>query len=68
MPTTMGLWTNAAYAAATACFIKANWTGSAPPEIWFIYLGVVGLHMTADKMLQLRYGPPRDANPQQGTQ
>ena len=56
-------WSNVAYAAATGAFVWANYRGPVPAEIWFVYLAVVGLHVTADKLIQLRYGPPREKDP-----
>jgi hypothetical protein len=49
------LWSNVAYFTATACFIKANWSAAAPVEIWAVYLSVVGMHVTADKFIQLKF-------------
>jgi len=60
LPPSPVVWSNVAYAAATLCFVKANWVSVAPEGIWLAYLAVVGLHVTADKLIQLRYGPPRD--------
>jgi hypothetical protein len=60
LPDHAKVWSNFAYAAATVCFIKANWGGVAPFEIWAVYLMVVGLHTSADKLIQLKYGPQRD--------
>jgi len=60
LPNTTKLWSNVAYAAATVCFVKANWAAIAPGDIWAVYLAVVGLHATADTLIQLRYGPRKD--------
>jgi hypothetical protein len=60
MPDHTKVWSNIGYAAATVCFIKANWTSIAPFEIWVAYLMVVGLHTSADKLIQLKYGPSKD--------
>lgn len=45
------LWTNIAYAAATAKFILDD----APPDIWLIYLGVVGAHGLLSKAVSIKY-------------
>lgn len=46
------VWTNIAYAAATAKFIIED----APPDIWLIYLGVVGAHGLLSKAVSIKYG------------
>lgn len=46
------LWTNVAYAAATYKFIN----DAVPPDIWLIYLGVVGAHGLLSKAVSIKYG------------
>lgn len=46
------LWTNIAYLAATVKFIIQD----APPDIWLIYLGVVGAHGLLSKAVSIKYG------------
>ncbi len=52
------LWTNVAYLAATIAFLRATLFADAPPdpEIWLIYLGVVGAHNVYSKTLSMKYG------------
>jgi hypothetical protein len=63
LPDHTKVWSNIAYLAASICFVKANWASTAPSEIWVIYLSIVGLHVTADKFVQLRYGQSGGSNP-----
>ena len=46
------VWTNIAYLAATVKFIMQD----APPDIWLIYLGVVGAHGLLAKVVSIKYG------------
>lgn len=52
------LWTNIAYLSATLAFLRLTLVSSDPPnpEIWLIYLGVVGAHNVASKVLSMKYG------------
>lgn len=52
------VWANIAYAAATVSFCWMNYKGTASPDIWFIYLGVVGMHGAASKLISMKYGAP----------
>ena len=52
------VWTNIAYLAATAKFIME----SAPPDIWLIYLGVVGAHGLLSKAVSIKYAGGTNAN------
>jgi hypothetical protein len=57
------LWSNIAYAAATAVFIVQAWKGTLQPDVWFIYLGIVGTHTTASKFLSMKYGKATEEEP-----
>jgi len=46
------VWTNIAYLAATVKFV----IDSSPPDIWLIYLGVVGAHGLLSKAVSIKYG------------
>ena len=52
------LWTHVAYFAATIAFVRVTLFSVDPtnPEIWLIYLGVVGAHNVASKILSMKYG------------
>lgn len=50
------IWANIAYAASTVSFCWMNFKGTASPDIWFIYLGVVGVHGAASKLISMKYG------------
>ncbi|MCE7915403.1 MAG: hypothetical protein DYH15_12190 [Nitrosomonas sp. PRO4] len=52
------LWTNVAYFAATLAFLRITLFLPEPsnPEIWLIYLGIVGAHNVASKVLSMKYG------------
>lgn len=50
------LWTNIAYCAATVKFINDD----VPPDIWLIYLGVVGAHGLLSKAVSIKYGGGKD--------
>lgn len=52
------LWTNIAYLAATLAFLRITLFSENPSEseIWLIYLGVVGAHNVASKVLSMKYG------------
>ncbi len=52
------LWTNIAYAAATVAFLRISMFSDAPssPDIWLVYLGVVGASGVSSKFLSLKYG------------
>ncbi|AUH53185.1 hypothetical protein CXB49_21515 [Chromobacterium sp. ATCC 53434] len=45
------LWANVACAAATAMFIRDGWRGTLTPDIWLIYLGVVGGYSASLRMI-----------------
>lgn len=50
------LWQNIANAVATGAFGYEVYTGSATPDVWLIYLGVVGASTVLSKLLSLKYG------------
>lgn len=52
------IWANIAYFAATLAFLRVTLVSSEPsnPEIWLIYLGIVGAHNLSSKLLSLKYG------------
>ncbi|POZ63587.1 hypothetical protein [Chromobacterium alticapitis] len=45
------LWANVACAAATAMFVRDGWRGALTPDIWVIYLGVVGGYSASLRMI-----------------
>lgn len=51
------LWTNIAYFAATLAFVRITLFSGEPynAEIWLIYLGIVGTHNVASKVLSMKY-------------
>ena len=51
------LWTHVAYFAATLAFLRITLFSDTPAEseIWLIYLGIVGTHNVASKILSLKY-------------
>lgn len=50
------LWANIAYLSATIAFCWMSYKGTATAEIWLIYLGVLGIHGAASKLIGLKYG------------
>ncbi|SCX40426.1 hypothetical protein [Nitrosospira sp. Nsp1] len=52
------LWANVAYLTATGAFCVAAWQGTLTPDVWLIYLGVVGAHTAASKLIGLKYAAP----------
>lgn len=52
------LWANIAYFAATIAFCWMSYQGTATGEIWFIYLGVLGINAAASKLIALKYAAP----------
>ena len=50
------LWTNIAYAVASAVVILQNERGTLTTELLLIYLAVVGAHGAASKWISARYG------------
>lgn len=50
------VWANVAYLTATLAFAYMSYAGTASPDIWLIYLGVVGASATLSKLLSLKYG------------
>ncbi len=50
------LWANVAYLSATVSFCWMSYKGTATGEIWIIYLGVLGVHGAASKLIGLKYG------------
>lgn len=50
------IWANVAYLSATISFLFMTYQGTATAEIWFIYLGVLGTHSAASKLISLKYG------------
>lgn len=57
------LWANVAYASATGVLITADSSSAIFPEVFFIYLGVVGASATASKFLSLKYGAAKSEQP-----
>lgn len=59
------IWTNIAYAAATAAFIKGTMLSDHPTDfnLWLIYLGIVGGHNIASKLISMIYGGKPNASP-----
>lgn len=49
------VWANIAYFSATIAFIYMSYAGTASPDIWMVYLGVVGASATVSKLLSLKY-------------
>lgn len=60
-------WANIAYASATGAFWWSAVQGLLTPDIWLIYLGVVGAHTAASKLIGLRYSAPPQPQPQAQT-
>lgn len=56
------LWTNIAYFSATLAFLHITLILPEPssPEIWLIYLGIVGAHNVASKAMSMKYGATKD--------
>lgn len=54
------LWANVACASATGLFIYQGVQGTLTPEIWLVYLGVVGGYAAALRLIATR----RDSNAQ----
>jgi hypothetical protein len=50
------VWTNIAYATTTGVFIMQAYKATLTPDIWLIYLAVVGAHNVASKMITAKYG------------
>lgn len=48
------LWANVACAAATGMFIYQGVSGSLTPDVWLIYLGVVGGYSAARSWIATR--------------
>ncbi|MCP1289762.1 hypothetical protein NK214_06115 [Chromobacterium sp. S0633] len=48
------LWANVACAAATSMFIYQGVSGSLTPDVWLIYLGVVGGYSAARSWIATR--------------
>lgn len=55
------LWANVAYASATAAFLNGAVGGTLTADVWLIYLGVVGTHTAASKLIGLRYSGPNQS-------
>lgn len=56
------LWANIAYCAATVAFLRIAIFSPEPAanaEIWLTYLGIVGTHNVASKILSIKYGAPK---------
>lgn len=49
------VWSNIAYAAATVVFVVQALNQTLQAEVWLIYLGVVGAHSAASKVVSLKY-------------
>lgn len=50
------VWSNVAYLVATVVFVIQAFKGTLLPDVWLIYLGVVGAHSAASKVVSLKYG------------
>jgi len=50
------LWTNIAYCATTMSFVHITVTSGFNEWLWIIYLGVVGGHNIASKLISMKYG------------
>lgn len=50
------VWSNIAYAASTVVFVMQAIKQTLTAEVWLIYLGIVGAHSAASKLLSLRSG------------
>lgn len=52
------LWANIAYTAGTVAFLYPVFASGTPPDAdaLLIYLGVVGSHCAASKLISMRYG------------
>lgn len=55
------LWANVACASATGLFIYQGVQGTLTPEVWLIYLGVVGGYAAALRLIAARRDNP-DSN------
>lgn len=50
------LWTQVAYLAATLAFLRLVFSDTPPgADIWLIYLGIVGGHNIASKVISMKY-------------
>jgi hypothetical protein len=49
-------WSNIAYATGTGVFILQAYKGTLTPDVWLIYMGVVGAHSAVSKMISSKYG------------
>jgi hypothetical protein len=49
-------WHNVAQCAGTFGFVWKVCQGTDSPEIWLIYLGIVGVSATASKLIAMKYG------------
>lgn len=56
------LWANVAYATATVVFALQAYKGSLNADVWLIYLGVVGAHSAASKLIGMKYGQKEEVN------
>lgn len=52
------VWSNVAYCAATFAFCWGAWHATLTPDIWLIYMGVVGAHSATSKLIGMKYGVP----------
>ncbi|KUM02284.1 hypothetical protein KIF53_18045 [Chromobacterium subtsugae] len=50
------LWANVACAAATAMFVVDGWRGTLTPDLWLIYLGVVGGYSASLRLISAYRG------------
>lgn len=50
------IWTNIAYSVGTVVFIMQAWNKTLLPDVWLIYLGIIGAHTVASKMIGSKYG------------
>lgn len=50
------LWSNIAYFICSVGFIWKVYQGTDTPELWLIYLGIIGSVGTASKVIAMKYG------------
>lgn len=53
-------WSNIAYATGTAAIVITTFKGNLTPDLFLIYLSVVGGAAIASKFVSLRYGGGKD--------
>lgn len=57
------VWSNVAYATATFVFILQAWKGTLQTDVWLMYLGIVGAHSAASKLIGMKYGKTTEETP-----